>query len=738
MQSRKKVVALAALFATSELLANSQPIEELLVSSPLFKDTTQVSPTSKITLDELSAINLITTEDAVAYEPSLVIRRRFIGDPNGTMGIRSSGMFQTARSLVFADGLPLHYLLQTRWSGSSRWSLIAPNEMASAEVIYGPYSAEYSGNAMGGVVKMTTRVPDQQRITLQGNAFSQQYDQLATDQSYNGGKLFASYEDRIGKATVFASYNYLKNRSQPMTNYTIDAADQASLEAAGISGAIAGKDEMGNDVLYVGDSGGETAISQLYKLKLTYDIGDIRLRGTVAYEDRQRREDDKNNYLRDIGGNSYWQAGNRNFDERKQDRESLLLGLGLSGQLNHNWQYDIYATDFDILNDEETRSGLHPDDPAFGSTVGRLTEHGDTGWQTLDIKVGTESLFNNDDMRLSVGYYADHYQLEINSSNIDAISGGFISSRDGSGGETSTQALFAQWGLALTPQWDLALGMRYEDWQSKGGYLGDEQYQDRDDNGISPKLSLAFTPNDRFSVRYSLAKAYRFPIVEELYSNESSTTNLVVSDPSLKPEEGLHHNLTFNQAIERGFVRLNLFYETVDNTIYNQSGTLIDNGANVSLSTFLAIDEVEAAGIEFIVNQQQVLGSHFNLRFNVTYTDAEITKNTVNPAIEGKDVPRIADWRANLILSYPVSHSIDVSSSIRYASDSFGRLDNSDTVQEVYGAIDDYLFVNAKANWQLSEQASIAVGIDNLFDELAYVAHPWPSRTLFLEGKISF
>ncbi len=41
-----------------------------------------------------------------------MIRRRFIGDSNGTMDMRGSNMFQTSRSMVFADGVPLHYLLQ--------------------------------------------------------------------------------------------------------------------------------------------------------------------------------------------------------------------------------------------------------------------------------------------------------------------------------------------------------------------------------------------------------------------------------------------------------------------------------------------------------------------------------------------------------------------------------------------------------------------------------------------------
>ena len=67
------------------------------------------NPTSVLTREDMTSINVATTEDLVKYEPSLVIRRRFIGDANGTLGIRGSNMFQTSRSMVFADGVPLHY-----------------------------------------------------------------------------------------------------------------------------------------------------------------------------------------------------------------------------------------------------------------------------------------------------------------------------------------------------------------------------------------------------------------------------------------------------------------------------------------------------------------------------------------------------------------------------------------------------------------------------------------------------
>ena len=735
-------LSIASLVAAPVYAEDSSMEETTVIAERLFMDTTLVSPTSKITAEELASINMMTSEDAIAHEPSLVVRRRFVGDPNGTIGIRGSGMFQTARSMVFADGLPLHYLLQTRWSGSPRWSLIAPNEIELAEVIYGPFSAEYSGNAMGGVVNLKTKNPDRRRMTVEGSLMRQNYHELGTDEAYGGNKFFTSFEDRIGDLGVYVSYNHLENKSQPLTHYSVSSTEKTQLDNEGLSGYIRGKNETGEDVLYIGDSGAETAITDLYKLKINYDLADIQLRGTVAYEDRTRDADDHNNYMRTPSGDQYWGIGERNFQHRHQQRESLLLGIGLSGNLSANWFYDVYASEFEILKDAEVRTDRNPSDPSYlarnESFRGRLTEHGDTGWHTLDIKLGTEQLLASDNMRLSLGYHQDRYRLEVKPFNINAISGELGSSRDASGGDASTRALFAQWGWGFDETWDLAVGLRYEDWSSSEGYLGEEHYKDRSESGLSPKLSLAFLPSDELSLRFSIAKAHRFPIVEELFSNESRTSSVIVSDPSLEPEVGMHYNLTLNRQITDGFVRLNLFYDLVEDTIYNQRGVIIDGGNNIDVSTFLAVDEVRTRGVELVYNQAQVLGSKFNVRFNTTYLDAEITQNSVNPAIEGNDMPRIPAWRANLILSYQVSDTVSVNTNFRYASNSFGNLDNGDTEKAVYGAIDRYLFTSAKINWVQSKQTRLSLGVDNLFNELAYVAHPWPSRTLYLEAKIQF
>jgi hypothetical protein len=99
-----------------------------------------------ITAVKLQGINFTNVGNALANELNLIVRKRYVGDPNGTLGIRSANMFQTTRSMVFADSLPLHYHLQTNHSNLNNgqlnevpWNLeqvplptsIVPNDVSS-------------------------------------------------------------------------------------------------------------------------------------------------------------------------------------------------------------------------------------------------------------------------------------------------------------------------------------------------------------------------------------------------------------------------------------------------------------------------------------------------------------------------------------------------------------------------------------------------------------------------------
>lgn len=700
---------------------------------------------SLLTPEDLISINVATTEDVVKYEPNLVIRRRFIGDANGTLGMRGSNMFQTPRSMVFADGVPLHYFLQSRWNGAPRWTMVSASEIAQVEVLYGPFSAEYSGNAMGGVVLIETAIPQERRFHADLSLFTQTFDDYGFDDTVNGYKGFMSYGDRVGDLSFYFSYNRLDNESQPQSFY-FGAGDSGAAPVP-VTGAIPGNDEFGNPRLYFGDTGVIDTTTDNFKFKSGYEWDRWSALLNVAYEDRRSETRSTDSYIRDLQGEPVWGGnvvqngeiffippGRLNVSEA--DRESLSVGLRVRGELTERLSLEINVNEFDILRDEDRSSALNPDHPDY-TLAGQVVDFGDTGWRTAGAKLSVEDL-GTDGLTLITGARYEAYELNTNVYNSDHYEAG---SKDelnsASGGETAITAFFAQLDWDIDDRWDISLGGRFESWKSLNGYFADddpatpafeiENVPSRSREKFSPKFSLGYKPGP-WTFRYSAARAYRFPIVEELFSQYRAFNAVSEASPELRPEDGLHHNLMFERVLDRGYVRVNLFSENIENVIESQS-TVLPGGTSVR--TFIPVDEVQTRGVEFIVNAADLLAGNLGMRFNVAYTDSEIVENAADPSIQGNTFPRMPEWRANLLATYHVNSRWDVGASVQYAGDSYGRLDNTDDEDNVYGAQDGYTRLGLKTNWRMTDHTKLGFGVDNLTDEIAYVTHPWPGRTYY-------
>ena len=733
---------------------NPQQVEEVKVWGDA-RDASHVgytNPTSVLTQEDMVSINATTTEDLVKYEPSLVIRKRYIGDSNGTLGLRGSNMFATPRSMVFADGVPLHYLLQTRWSGAPRWTMVSASEIAQVEILYGPFSAEYSGNSMGGVVLIETALPQTRKVHVDLDYFSQDFSVYGFSDRLTGTKTFFSYGDKIGDLSIYFSYNHLENESQPQSFYYDYRATPAS-GAATVTGAIVQRDVYGKPAYYYGDTGVEQAQTDNFKIKLGYDFSDDwSALLNLAYEDRNTLRDAANSYLRNADGSTAW-AGNLVQDgigmniaagrlgNSELERKSLSTGLRVKGKLNDQLRVETNLSDFRILKDNSISSSRNPQDPLFNNT-GLTADYDDTGWQTLDVKLVLDDV-GLEGMQWLGGVRHEGYRLNLdqyNSNNwLQGDNAGYTSR---SGGETSIDAAFVQLNWDISARWDLALGGRYEQWQSKNGYFSRKNsissafelvdVEDAKRNQLSPKFSLGFVPADEWLVRYSAARAYRFPIVEELFSQSQSYSGSTVSRPDLKPENGVHHNVMLEKQFDGGYARINLFSETIEDAIESQSNF------STLVTTFSAVDEVQTDGVELILNYSGLLVPELDARFNVTYTKSVIEDNSTaegpNPTttIEGNDYPRMPRWRSNLLLTYHVNDKWDLSGNVQYADKSFGRLQNDDIAEGVMGAQDGYTRVGVKTTYDFSEQIEVGFGVDNLTDEQSYVAHPWPGRTLYL------
>lgn len=733
----------------------NEPMEEIIVwgqGRPV--DESHRSASSiLLTEEDLISINALTTEDLVKYESSLIIRQRYIGDPNGTMGMRSANMFQTARSSVYADGVPLHYFLQTAFNGSPRWALVSGKEIGAIEVIYGPFSAEYGGNAMGGVVNMETKIPNQQEIHFEGSMFFQDFNEVGFDDNQSGGRLFGSYGNKFGDFSLYTSWIHLENNSQPM-DFRFSSQGTPDGTEEEVTGGIPGIDRTEAPVINFGDTGRQAANTDQFKVKMGYDFGEWFGLFNLAFEDRDTIRDAANNYVvSDVTGEPVWSGdvvqdgirfnvnGSR-LNEDESYRQNLLLAGRLQGPVTDSWWMELNLSYYEMLTDERRSSLQHPDNPAY-TQAGRVRAHDNTGWKTADLKFETDEFLGREDLEWVSGYSFATYSMGLTDyDSPDYLAGIKGDRRNSSGGKTNTHALFAQLGWNLDDQWDMVIGARQEFWNSRNGFLHNfrsndiQDHANRSESRFSPKFSIGYTPDSDWLFRYSIAKAYRFPIVEELFAYESNTVGTALADVTLEPENGLHHNLMFQRNLgdSNGYVRLNLIYEDVDNVIFSQNVTV----NNESIRTFVPVSEVTTKGAELLFTQKNLLDSNLDLRFNLTLMDAEITRNVFNTSIEGNDFPRLPTWRGNVVATYHISDKWDVGGGIRFASKGFQQLDNSDIASETYGVMDKYTFVNLKTNYRFNEHLRVSLAVDNLFNDLAYVNHPYPLRTAFIEAALDF
>ncbi|MFM7119285.1 MAG: TonB-dependent receptor domain-containing protein, partial [Gammaproteobacteria bacterium] len=182
------------------------------------------------------------------------------------------------------------------------------------------------------------------------------------------------------------------------------------------------------------------------------------------------------------------------------------------------------------------------------------------------------------------------------------------------------------------------------------------------------------------------------------------------------------------REIDGGYLRLNVYQDDIDDVIESQ-GTTLPGG--ISIRTFVPIDQVRTRGIELVANKAGFLSDRLDIRFNVAWTDSEITENSADPTIEQNEYPRMPDWRSNLLATFRINDRVSASSSVQYASDSFGRTDNRDQTYGVMSAQDGFLWFGLKGDYRYDEHLSFSAGIDNVTDARAYVAHPWPGRTWY-------
>jgi iron complex outermembrane receptor protein len=213
--------AVSLAFASPVSAATDSPQTTDLAPVMVHASDTMVTETPGVQIrvkrQKLQQQNVTESADALKYAPNMMVRKRYIGDPNAVISGRNAGTLQSARSLVYADGLLLSNLMTNGWNGAPRWGMVAPEEIGAVDILYGPYSALYPGNSLGTTVLIHTVLPQRLMASVSARYFSQDYrDAYGAGGHYGGHQASALLGNKQGRWSWMLEYSRLDNHGQPM------------------------------------------------------------------------------------------------------------------------------------------------------------------------------------------------------------------------------------------------------------------------------------------------------------------------------------------------------------------------------------------------------------------------------------------------------------------------------------------------------------------------------------------
>lgn len=751
MACRPRPLVLAMLCAWSNLaLAQSASTDTSLPSievreQPSVPERKQLPQTSASISADTAAdtVNVTDVSDALKYLPSLTVRKRYIGDTQAPLATRTTGVNSSARSLVYVDGMLLSALVNNNnGNGSPRWFMVAPEEIARIDVMYGPFAAEYPGNSYGAVTEITTRMPENFEASAKVLYTQQDFSQYGQGGTYKGQEYNVSLGDRSGALAWRFSANHLDSFSQPVTYVT------AASIPAGSSGAVATQDRTGKPIYVLGASNLTHTVQDSARLKLSYDFSPaLSLTYSLGMWQNQAHATPQT-LLTNTSGAAGAPVYTSAFTSNNVDQRQWMQGLALQGKVDAAWDWQVALSDVSASRDlTRTSTAVFPAGSAGGS--GTIADAAGTGWDTLDARA-TWRVPGGQHVA-SAGAHLDRYVLATPTYNTsDWINGSAGTLASDSRGKTQTSALWAQDVWRISASVKATLGARAEWWRAFDGYnyattggVGYPVNQPRvAAQGVSPKASVTWAPADDWLVSLSGGRAIRFPTVGELYQNVLSGGVYLQANPYLKPEKVWSTELAVERQLAegRGKWRVSLFQENVSDALISQSSTL---GSSV-VSFTQNVDKTRQRGIEAAFERRDLGWRGFSLNGSLTWVDARILANsgyvaTVAGATSvGKRTPYVPEWRATLVASYQPDDQWTYTLAGRYSARVWATVDNTDINSHTYQGFDGYTVFDARVRYRIDRHWSAAMGVDNLTNRQYFLFHPFPQRTVFAELKYDF
>jgi hemoglobin/transferrin/lactoferrin receptor protein len=560
-----------------------------------------------------------------------------------------------------------------------------PELLRSAEVVKGPASALYGSGAVGGVLAFES--VDAADLLLPNETAG-----MRARLGFQG----------VNQETLISTTGYV------MTDQ-LDALASVNVRQSGDIALGSGADLPSDDELLSG------------LLKLTYKISDeLSVQGSWQHFSNDAFEPNNGQGLNIADSESVvnvekqiqtdtWRAG-VSFAPANQS----LLDLSLT----------VYQTNSEV---EE-----------FDQSLPRITLR---EIETKGISARNVSQFDLDNINLQFTVGADWYK-DAQTGTDDNVQSGL---RGGvPNAEAQFTGLFAQ--LEMRIEQPLGLpgevliipGVRYDRFTTEADDL---EVNKIEDNELTPRLAVSYSPNDWLSLFASYAQGFRAPSVNELYldgvhfslphpilfdpqnGQNVFINNNFIANPELKPESSesqeVGFSLDFNGLLVTGDVwqsKVSYYQSDIRDLIDLQVDFAFDPSCfnppflpcSAGTSSSANVDSATINGVEL---ESRYENSH--IAINLTYSVIDGEDDTT-----GIDLGTLTPDRLNLDIRYKAD-SINAQLGARWQlARRFERriYDESNDVFTISESRSGYGVLDIYASWSPVENVYLTAGVDNLFD----------------------
>ncbi|MFK5952503.1 MAG: TonB-dependent receptor [Desulfobacterium sp.] len=463
-----------------------------------------------ITAEDIEKSNAQTVPEALKGIPGVVVEERY--GLSSEIVLRGNAFRKYGYTLVLVDGMPM----VSSDTGRVYWEMIPLSNVEQIEVVMGPGSALWGGNAFGGTVNIITKKPEvgasakvSSKIGEYGLRHLSFYGSVAGEKGWKENlSLQASVEKKQAEG-------WRTNSDYDNENYWIKVGKEFNELNAAIDLTVSSSHR---------DQSVPNSITQAM-----WDSNDL----TTPKSD------------------DYYYAYHNGYVDYQ--RLTFEKGIGQTSRVkanvyNRHQEYDYLYTKFTTVDNKTMGGGLE-----------------------YDLKLGKHSLVmgvdaeNNDLCKLTINHDSNYNPDWSN-----------LKSKKDLQTDIDKYAVYAQDSWKISKSWEAIFGLRW-DWAEfdNSGYKYNRAGTTKTDvtgssrvDGYSPQVNLLYKLNKNFNFYTSIGRAFKIPTPSQLYTVDD------YANPDLEAETATSYEIGMKYSFQKVSGSVAVYLSDVDDLVAKNETTV--------------------------------------------------------------------------------------------------------------------------------------------------------------------